>query len=121
MSYWMKKTKIKCEGQTGVKKKFNIIRDKKSIIIIAFVSIFFLFPMHKDEKKLKHSRIIISWSLKIEYSKILKFKILNISYVSFLLNNNGARITDDPFKKNKHSDKKNFFLKENIVSSFPKW
>ena len=48
------------------------------------------------------------------------FKILNISFVVFLCNNNGAIITDDPFKKNKNSDMKNFFLKENTVSSLPK-
>jgi hypothetical protein len=29
-------------------------------------------------------------------------------------------ITDDPFKKNKNSDIKNFLLKEKTVSSLPK-
>ena len=104
----------------GVKKKFNIISDEKSIIIIPFKLVFFLFEMYKDDKKLKHNRIIKNWSLKIADSKTLKFKILNISFVAFLCNNNGAMITDDPLKKNKHSDIKNFLLKENMVSSLPK-
>ena len=104
----------------GVKKKFNIISDEKSIIIIPFKLVFFLFEMYKDDKKLKHNRIIKNWSLKIVDSKTLKFKILNISFVAFLCNNNGAKITDDPFKKNKHSDIKKFLLKENTVSSLPK-
>tara|TARA_B100001093_G_C26294845_1_gene786822 strand:+ start:388 stop:651 length:264 start_codon:yes stop_codon:yes gene_type:complete len=54
-------------------------------------------------------------------SKTLKFKILKISIVLSFWNNNGANITADPFKKYKHSAIKNFLLKENTVSSFPKW
>ena len=109
------------KAKIGVKKKFNIINDEKSIIIITFKLLFFLFEMYKDDKKLIHNNIIKNWSLKITDSKTLKFKILNISFVAFLCNNNGAMITDDPLKKNKHSDIKNFPLKENTVSSLPKW
>ena len=104
----------------GVKKKFNIISDEKSIIIIPFKLVFFLFEMYKDDKKLKHNRIIKNWSLKIADSKTLKFKILNISIVSAFFNNRGIKMTDEPFKKNKNSDIKNFLLKEKTVSSFPK-
>ena len=89
--------------------------------IIPLISVFFLFEIYKDDKQLKHNNIIRNWSLKTVDSKTLKFKILKISFVAFLCNNNGATITDDPFKKNKHSDIKNFLLKENIVSSLPKW
>ena len=109
------------KAKIGVKKKFNIISEEKSIIIIPFKSTFFLFEMYKDDKKLKHSRIIKNWSLKITDSKTLKFKILNISIVASLCKSNGAIITDDPFKKNKLSDIKNFLLKEKTVSSLPKW
>ena len=82
---------------------------------------FFFREIYKDDTKLKNNIIIKNWSVKIEPSKTLKFKILNISIVSALFNNRGIKITDDPFKKNKSSDIKNFFLKENIVSSLPKW
>jgi hypothetical protein len=58
--------------------------------------------------------------VKIDDSNTLKFKILNISIVSAFFNNRGIKITDEPFKKNKNSDIKNFLLKENTVSSFPK-
>ena len=109
------------KAKIGVKKKFNIISDEKSIIIIPFKLLFFLFEMYKDDKKLIHNNAIKNWSLKTAESKTLKFKILNISFVAFLCNNNGATITDDPFKKNKHSGIKNFSLKENTVSSLPKW
>ena len=109
------------KAKIGVKKKFNIISDEKSMIIIPFKLVFFLFEMYKDDTKLKHNSIVKNWSLKTEDSKTLKFKISNISFVALLCNNNGATITDDPFKKNKHSDIKNFLLKENIVSSLPKW
>ena len=85
-----------------------------------FNSVFFFFAMYKDDKKLKLNNIIKKSSLKTECSKTLKFKILNISFVASLCNNNGAVITDDPLKKNKHSDIKKFFLKWNIVSSLPK-
>tara|TARA_B100001250_G_C19346285_1_gene591302 strand:- start:119 stop:451 length:333 start_codon:yes stop_codon:yes gene_type:complete len=109
------------KAKIGVKKKFNISIDKKSIIIIPLKLVFFLLEMYKDDKKLKHNSIIKNSSLNTGYSKTLKFKILNISLVLLLCNNNGAMITDDPFKKNKHSDIKKFFLKVNTVSSFPKW
>ena len=77
--------------------------------------------MYKDEKKLKNKSIVKSSSLKIEDSKTVKFKIPKISFVALLWNNNGAKITDVPFKKNKNSDIKKSFLKENTVSSLPKW
>ena len=109
------------KAKIGVKKRFNIINEKKSININPFKSVFFLFEIYKDDKKLKHNRINKNWILKTVDSKTLKFRILNISFVALLCNNNGATITEDPFKKNKHSDIKNLFLKENTVSSFPKW
>ena len=109
------------KAKIGVKKKFKIINDKKSIIIIPFKSAFFLFAIYKEERKLKHNSITKNLLLKTVDSKTLKFKISNISFVAFLCNNNGAKITDDPFKKNKHSDIKNFLRKEKTVSSFPKW
>jgi hypothetical protein len=46
------------KAKIGVKKKFNIISDKKSIIIIPFKLVFFLLEMYKDDKKLKHNKII---------------------------------------------------------------
>ena len=108
-------------GKIGVKKKFNINNEKKSITMIPIKLAFFFCEIYKDDTKLKNNIIIKNWSVKIEDSKTLKFKILNISIVSVLLNNRGIKITDEPFKKNKSSDIKNFFLKENTVSSFPKW
>ena len=109
------------KARIGVKKKFNIISDAKSMIIIPFMSVSFLFEMNKDDKKLKHNSIIKNWSLKIGDPKTSKFKIVNISFVALLCNNNGIKITEDPFKKNRHSDIKNERLKENTVSSLPKW
>ena len=109
------------KAKIGDKKRFNIIKEKKSIIITPFKSIFSFFEIYKDEKKLRHNIKIKNSSLKYSASKTLKFRILNISFVSSLFNNNGAIITVDPFKKNKHSEMKNFFLKQNTVSSFPKW
>ena len=53
--------------------------------------------------------------------KNLSFVDATCPLVSSRFNNNGAIITVDPFKKNKHSDMKNFLLKKNTVSSFPKW
>ncbi len=105
-----RKQKYNVKARTGGKKKFNKIMDKKSIIIINLKSALLLFEIYKDDKKLKNKKIIKNWSLKNEFSKILKFKILNISLVASLWNNNGAIITDEPFKKNKISDIKNFFL-----------
>tara|TARA_B100001250_G_C19039032_1_gene460730 strand:+ start:211 stop:360 length:150 start_codon:yes stop_codon:yes gene_type:complete len=46
------------KAKIGVKKKFNIISDEKSIIIIPLMLMFFLFEMYKDDKKLKHRSII---------------------------------------------------------------
>ena len=50
-----------------------------------------------------------------------KFKVLNIAFVASFWNSKGAIITDDPFKKKRISDIKNFCLKWNTVSSFQKW
>ena len=86
-----------------------------------FRFMFFFFEMYTDDKKPRPNIPIKNSLLKNPASKTLKFSILNISLVSSLFNNNGAIITVDPFKKNKHSDMKNFFLKTNTVSSFPKW
>ena len=109
------------KAKTGVKKKFNIINEKKSIIINTFKSEFFLFEINKEDKKLKHNKKIKNWLLNIWDSKTSKFKIWNISFVLSLWNNNGANIAADPFKKYKHSEIRNFLLKENTVSSLPKW
>ena len=105
----------------GVKKKFKISKDKKSIIISALSSTFFLLEIYIDDKKLKNKKVIKNWLLNIEDSKTLKLRVLNIAFVASFWNNNGAIITDDPFKKNKISDIKKLLLKWNTVSSFPKW
>ena len=55
--------------------------------------------MYIDDKKPRNNITIKNSSLKNPASKILKFRILNISLVSSLFNNNGAIITVDPFKK----------------------
>ena len=105
----------------GDKKRFNITKEKKSMIIRPLRSVFSFFEMYSEDKKLIHKITIKNPSLKNSISKKLKLRILNISFVSSLFNNNGAIITAEPFKKNKNSDMKNFLLKENTVSSFPKW
>ena len=97
-----------------------MIKEKKSMIMIPFRFVFSFFEMYKDDKKPRHNIPIKNSLLKKPTSKTLKFRILNISLVSSLFNNNGAMITVDPFKKNKHSEMKNFFLKKKTVSSFPK-
>ena len=109
------------KAKIGDKKKFSMIKEKKSMIMTPCRFVCFFFPMYIDDKKLRHNIPIKNSLLKNPASKTLKFSILKISLVSSLLNNNGAIITVDPFKKNKHSDMKNFFLKKNTVSSFPKW
>ena len=109
------------KARIGVKKKFNIIKEKKSINITPFRLVFSFFDIYNDDKKLRHNIKTKNSSLKNRFSKILKLRILNISFVSSRLNNNGAIITVEPFKKNRNSDNKNLLLKENIVSSFPKW
>ena len=109
------------KAKIGDKKKFSIIKEKKSMIMTLFRLVLSFFEMHKDDKKLRHNIPTKNSSLKNPASKTLKLRILKISFVSSLLNNNGAKITVDPFKKNKNSEMKNFFLKENTVSSFPKW
>ena len=98
-----------------------MINEKKSIIINPFRSEFLLAEINKEDKKLKHNKVIKNWFVNIWDSKTLKFKIWNISFVLFFWNNNGANITADPFKKYKHSEIINFLLKENTVSSLPKW
>ena len=109
------------KAKIGVKNRFNIINEKKSIIINIFKFVFFFLEIMRDDKKLKHKNVIKNWSLNHWDSKTLKFKISNISFVFSLWNNNGAKITADPFKKYKSSAIKNFCLKENTVSSLPKW
>ena len=109
------------KAKTGVKKRFNIINEKKSMNIKPFKSVFFLFEIYKDEKKLKHNKIIKNSSVNIWESKMLKFRVWNISLVLSFWNNNGAIITVDPLKKYKHSGIQYFFLKEKTVSSLPKW
>ena len=109
------------KAKIGVKKRFNIINEKKSININPFKSVFFWFEIYKDEKKLKHNNIIKNWSVNIWDSKTLKFKVRNISLVLSFWNNSGAMITVEPLKKNKHSGIKYFLLKEKTVSSLPKW
>ena len=109
------------KAKIGYKKKFSMIKEKKSIIMTPFRFVFSFFEMYIDDKKPRNNIPIKNSLLKNPASKTLKFRVLNISLVSSLFNNNGAIITVDPFKKNKHSDIKNFFLKKNTVSSFPKW
>ena len=109
------------KAKRGVKKRFNIINEKKSITINPFKSEFFLLEIYKDDKKLKHNKIIKNWSVNIWDSKTLTFKVRNISLVFSFWNNNGDMITADPLKKNKHSAIQYFLLKENTVSSLPKW
>ena len=109
------------KAKIGDKKRFNIIKEKKSMIMILLKFVFSFFEMYIDDKKPRHNIPIKNSLLKNSASKTSKLRILNISFVSSLFNNNGAIITVDPFKKNKHSEMKNFFLKENTVSSFPKW
>ena len=109
------------KAKTGVKKKFNINNEKKSITMTPIRLVPLFCEIYKDDIKLKVNNIIKNWSVKIEDPKTLKFRILNISIVSALFNNRGIKITDEPLKKNKNSDIKNFLLKENTVSSFPKW
>ena len=109
------------KAKIGDKKIFSMIKEKKSMIMTLFRLAFSFFEMYIDDKKPRHSIPIKNSLLKNSASKTLKFRVLNISFVSSLFNNNGAIITVDPFKKNKHSDRKNFFLKKNTVSSFPKW
>ena len=53
-----RKQKYIVKANTGVKKKFRIIRDKKSIIINALISTSFLFEIYIDDKKLKNKSII---------------------------------------------------------------
>ena len=109
------------KAKIGDKKRFSMIKEKKSMIITLLRFVFSFFEIYIDDKKPRHNIPIKNSLLKNSDSKTLKFRILNISYVSSLFNNNGAVITVDPFKKNKHSDMKNFLLKKNTVSSFPKW
>ena len=65
------------KAKTGVKKRFNIINEKKSIIINALKSAFFLLEIIRDDKKLKHKKIIKNWLVNNWDSKTLKFKISN--------------------------------------------
>ena len=109
------------KAKIGDKNRFSMIKEKKSIIMTPLRFVFSFFEIYIDDKKPRHNIPIKNSLLKNPASKTLKFRILNISLVSSLFNNNGAIITVDPFKKNKHSDIKNFFLKKNTVSSFPKW
>ena len=110
------------KAKIGDKKRFSIIKEKKSMIMTPFRFVLSFFEMYIDDKKPRHNIPIKNSLLNNPASKTLKFRILNISLVCSLFNNSGAIITVDPFKKNKHSDMKNFFfLKKNTVSSFPKW
>ena len=76
--------------------------------MIPFRSNVSFFEIYKEDKKLKHNIEIKNSFLKNCASKTLKLRILNISFVSSLFNNNGAIITAEPFKKNKNSDIRNF-------------
>ena len=104
------------KAKIGVKKRFNIINEKKSININPFKSVFFWFEIYKDDKKLRHNKIIKNWSVNIWESKTLKFKVRNISIVLSLWNNSGAMITVEPLKKYKHSVIQYFFLKEKTLT-----
>ena len=109
------------KAKIGVKKRFNIINEKKSININPFKSVFLWFEIYKDDKKLRHNKIIKNWSVNIWESKTLKFKVWNISLVLSFWNNSGAMITVEPLKKYKNSGIQYLFLKEKTVSSLPKW
>ena len=109
------------KAKIGVKKRFSIINEKKSITINPLKSAFFLLEIYKDDKKLKHNNIIKNWSVNIWDSKTLTFKVRNISLVLSFAYNNGSMITADPFSQHKISGIKYFLLKENTVSSLPKW
>ena len=76
-----RKQKYNVKARTGVKKKFNIITDKKSIIISILISKFFLLARYIDDNKLKIKSIIRFLSLKIKNVKTSKFKVSNISFV----------------------------------------
>ena len=52
------------KAKIGVKKRFNIINEKKSIIINAFKSAFFLLEIMRDDEKLKHKKVIKNLLLK---------------------------------------------------------
>ena len=56
------------KANIGVKKKFRRIKDKKSTTISTLKSIFFLFEIYIDDKKLKNKNINKNWLLKIEDS-----------------------------------------------------
>ena len=98
----------------------GIIKEKKSMIMTLLRFVFSFFEMYIDDKKPRHNIPIKNSLPKNSASKTSKLRILNISFVSYLFKNNGAIITGDPLKKNKHSEMKNYFLKKNTVSSFPK-
>ena len=98
-----------------------MIKEKKSMIMTPLRFVFSFFEMYRDEKKLRNNITIKNSLIKKPVSKTLKLRILNIAFVSSLFNNSGAIITVEPFKKNKNSDMKKLCLKENTVSSFPKW
>ena len=97
------------KAKIGDKKRFSIIKEKKSMIMTPFKFAFSFFEIYIEDKKPRHNIPIKNSLLKNPASKTLKFKILNISLVSSLFNSSGAMITVDPLKKNKHSDMKNFF------------
>ena len=100
-----------CNQKERVKAFINTMYASPNIYEVAVKNVFWMNKV--DDNKLFEI-------IKNTASKTVKFRNLNISLVSSLFNNNGAIITVDPFKKNKHSDMKNFFLKKNTVSSFPK-
>ena len=64
-----RKQKYSVKAKIGVKKKFKIIKDKKSINISALRLAFFLFEINTEDIKLKNKNIIKNWSLKIGESK----------------------------------------------------
>ena len=94
--------------------------DKKSVIKRILKLISFLFDKKNEEIKLKNKIITKKTSLKSEFSKILKFKVLKISFVSSPWNSKGAIITEEPLKKYRISLKKIYLSTKNTVSSLPK-
>ena len=82
------------KAKIGVKKKFNINNEKKSICMTPIRLTLLFCEIYKDDMKLKINIIIKNWSVKIEDWKTSKFKILKISIVSVLFNNKGTKITD---------------------------
>ena len=63
------------KAKIGDKKRFSMIKEKKSIIMTPFRFMFFFFEMYTDDKKPRPNIPIKNSLLKNPASKTLKFKI----------------------------------------------